>query len=310
MIYTSENNWYSWSYGDDPEFGRQTDENKLFMTKYGNYTGVVGSFKDELENAARSTLDFYPSLRPCIFFSGGVDSELILRSYINIGSNPIVYIVRYENDINLYDVSYAVTVCSILSVDYKIIDFNLKKFYENDAMQIAEESQIDRPRMLPHLKFTESVDGLIIVGHSDMAWYRPSPDYSEPSTWLCYDFEHDIGCDKYTLMHNREAVYQWWKWTPGLILSYTRLKWFRKLINDEYYGKRGIDSTKIIGFREIYPELIERKKQTGFESIDPLIDEFEEALVKLHKGTLPYRNYTTRTINMLESEILSLRSTD
>lgn len=304
MIYTSENNWYSWKYGNDMPFGRQLTPEKKFTTHYGQYSGILGSFKDELENAARSTMDFYPSLRPCVFFSGGVDSELILRSYINIGSNPLVYIVRYEDDINLYDVSYAVTVCSVLGVDYKIVDFNLKKFYENDALQIARESQIDRPRMLPHLKFTESADGLIIVGHSDMAWYRPSDDYSVSVPWLCYDFEHDIGCDKYTIMHNRSAIYQWWKWTPGLILSYTRLNWFRTLINDGYYGKRGIDSTKIIGFREVYPDLIERKKKTGFEAIDPLINEFELTLLREHRGVLPYRGYTTRTIDQLETEIL------
>ena len=80
-------------------------------------------------------------------------------------------------------------------------------------------------------EFTDCADGLIIVGHSDVRWYRANEDYSEPGVWLAQDFEHDIGCDKYNILNNRSAVYQWWKWTPGLILSYTRLNWFQNLIN-------------------------------------------------------------------------------
>lgn len=304
-MWTSENNWYKWSYGNNEPFGRQSNELLEFKTSYAcKFNLPVLSFKEELLNAARSTLDHYPGIRPCVFFSGGVDSELMLRAYLDIKSNPLVYIIRYENDINIYDVSYAVTVCSLLNVDYKIVDFNLSKFYENDAELVSEQSQIDRPRMLPHLKFTECADGLIIVGHSDMAWARPHADYSKQVNWVCYDYEHDIGCDKYNLLHNRSAVYQWWKWTPGLIISYTKLKWFQELINDKYPGKLGINSTKLIGFKEAYPDLLERKKYTGFEQIEPLIQEVEKFFIKKYNG-LPYRGFHDRTLDQLYHEIAS-----
>jgi hypothetical protein len=303
-MYTSEDNWYQWQYDNDPLFGRQTGGKEL-KTIYTKMSRPLMSFKEELIEAAKSTLDHYSGLRPCVFFSGGVDSELILRSYLAIGSNPKVYIIRYENDINIYDVSYAVTVCSILNVQYDIVDFNLQKFYENDAMQIAEEAQIDRPGMLPHLKFTECADGLIIVGHSDVRWYRTDNDYTKKGTWLMQDFEHDLGCDKYNILHNRPAIFQWFKWSPGLVLGYTKLEWFINLVNDKYYGKLGINSTKILGFREMYPEMIERIKQTGFEKTYPLILEFEETLNTKFNG-LPYRACIHRTLDQLYGEILNI----
>lgn len=303
MFYCSENNWYSWKYGSADILGRQTGSDQL-STHYGRYLGKVGSFKDELNAAAASTLDHYPGLRPSVFFSGGVDSELILRSYLNIGANPRVYIVRYEDDINLYDVSFAVTACTQLNVDYNIVDFNLKKFYENDAVAVSEIAQIDRPRMLPHLKFTDCADGLIIVGHSDIAWHRPTPDYSVRAEWQAIDFEHDLGCDKYNMKMNRAAVYQWWKWTPGLVLSYMRLQWFKDLMADKFPGKLGINSTKIHGFREAYPDLMFRKKMTGFEGLEPLIQEVENTLAEKYHG-LPYRNAICRNYHDLINEIQS-----
>jgi hypothetical protein len=300
MIYTSQENWYKWTYGDR-YFSRQTGD-QIFKTHYGRFEGEILDFKTELISAAKSTLDYYPNLRPCIFFSGGVDSELILRSYIAIRSNPKVYIVRYENNYNIYDVSHAVSICSSLNQDYTIIDFNLEKFFSNEAETISEDAQIDRPSMLPHLKFADLVDGLVIVGHSDVRWYRPHDDYTKSVEWLAQDFEHDIGCDKYNMLKNRSAIYQWWKWTPGLVLSYTKLQWFQKLIADRYYGKLGINSTKIEGFQEIYPDLIVRKKQTGFENVKSLIDEFEIFLRNKYQG-LPYRQTQDRTLTELWKEI-------
>lgn len=300
-MYTSENNWYKWNYGTSEMFGRQTSNDK-FNTYYGKSSTPVLTFKQELLNAASSTMDHYSGLRPSVFLSGGVDSEMILKSYIDIGSNPEVFIVRYENDYNLYDVSYAITICSMLDIKYNLIDFNLQKFYETDAEKVSEEAQICRPRMLPHLKFTENIDGLVIVGHSDMAWYREDDDYSKKGKWFVRDYEHDIGCDKYNMLHNRPAIYQWFKWSPGLILSFTKLNWFNKLINDEYYGKLGINSTKIFGYREYFPELINRSKQTGFEKIDIIVDEVEKSFIKKYNG-LPYRRYVDRSLSELRKEI-------
>lgn len=304
MKWLSENNWYKWSYNSEDFFSRRNNYTEVFKTYYDNPNKdlVIGSFKEELEKASASTLDHYPGLKPCIFFSGGIDSESILRSYIAIKSNPIVYVIRYEDDINLYDVLYAEKVCKSLNVKYNLIDFNIKKFYENDAEKIAEESQIDRSRMLPHLKFTECADGLIIVGHSDVRWYRPHKDYNIKATWLAQDFEHDIGCDKYNILKNRDAIFQWWKWTPGLVLSYTQMQWFRKLVNDEYYGKLGINSTKYIGFKESFPDMLKREKKTGFEKIQKLTDEFSSFLFKKNGGFL-YRSTHERNLNELWNEI-------
>lgn len=300
-MYTSENNWYQWQYGNDTIFGRQTGSKEL-KTIYNRMDRPLLSFKEELIEAAKSTMDHYPGLRPCIFFSGGSDSELLLRTYLDIGSNPEVYIVRYENDYNIYDVSYAITICNILGVKYHLIDFQLEKFYENDAENISEIAQIDRPRALLYCKFLELVDGLPILGEGDPYWIRLNDNYLQKGQWRCRDMETFIGWDKYARYLNRPAVPQFFKWTPGLILSHTRLNWFTKLINDEYPGKLGTNSTKLQGYKEIYSDLLDRKKQTGFENADSLMTEFELFLQKKYNG-LPYRQFVDRTLDDMWTSI-------
>lgn len=299
-MYTSENNWYYWSYGTLPAFSRQTDL-LPFRTTFSQYTGPVSSFKDELCKAASSTID-HATDKITVLFSGGADSEIMLRAFLDVGYTPKIVIARYENDYNLYDVSYAVTICAMLNVPYTILDFNLHKFYEHDAERMSELAQIDRPRALPYCKLLELVDGFPIMGASDLSPMRLSEDYSIKSQWIMRCWEHDIGWSKFLRAINRPGIAEWFKWTPGLVLSYMNTVWFNKLVNDEYYGKTGSNSTKLLGYREAYPDLLARIKQTGFEKIDHLVNDFEKFLQKKYNG-LPYRQTVDRSISELRAEI-------
>jgi hypothetical protein len=92
------------------------------------------------------------------------------------------------------------------------------------------------------------------------------------------------------------------------VLSVLNTNWFNKLVNDEYYGKLGSNSTKIIGYREAYPDIIERKKQTGFEKITNLIDEFEMFLQNKYQ-VLPYRQTVDRSVEQLIADITNTKHT-
>jgi hypothetical protein len=304
MTTTSENNWYKWQYGNDRYFGRSKLKNRNFTTHFTSFDGPIQGLTQELKKVASSVVDHYPDLKPCVMFSGGVDSEVVIRSFLAIGIKPEVYIFRYENDYNIYDVSYAITVCSMLDLPYNLIDFNLKKFYENDAELVSELAQIDRSNALPQMKFMEQVDGLPIYGTSDITAFRINDDYSTKGEWRIKCWEHDIGGNKYAKKIKRPAVIEWFKWTPGLMIATTKTYWFKRLVNDYYKGKLGTNSTKIFGYRESFPDLIDRKKQTGFEYLEEVVAELEQHFAKKYNG-LPFRNSCERTLDQLYQEILN-----
>jgi len=103
MIF-SENNWYTWQYGNNTVNGKQVP-NATFKTNYGKCHDRIGTYKEELIKVARSTIDHFQNQKLVLLFSGGSDSEVVLRSYLNINYPIEVVIYRYENDFNLYDVS-------------------------------------------------------------------------------------------------------------------------------------------------------------------------------------------------------------
>ena len=276
-MFVSENNWYSWNYNQGK-----------FQTVYAPYKGQIGTFKDELIKAASLSIDQFGN-DLSILFSGGSESDLMLRAFLAVKFKPNVYIVRYEKDYNLYDVSYAVTICSMLDVKYKIIDFNLTKFFENDALCVSELAEIDRPRALPYCKILELIEGVPVFGRGE-----PNP-IKINNNWIQRCHEYDVGRIKYAKSINKLAIAEWFKYTPGLIISYMNLNWFKKLIDNEYYADDA-STTKMIGYCEAYPDLLNRKKKTGFENIEPLINEVENQLFKKY-GKFPYRNVHDRNIN-------------
>ena len=191
----------------------------------------------------------------------------------------------------------------MLNVPYTLLDFNVQKFFENDAERISEISQIDRPRALLYPRLLEMIDGFPIMGGGDLSPWRTNDDYSTPGTWMMRCWEYDICWTKFLIAINKPGVAEWLKWSPGLVIAYLNTTWFKKLTNDQYYGKLGPNSTKIIGYREAFPDLIDRKKQTGFEKTDSLVNEFESFLQKKYNG-LPYRQSVDRTPEQLKLEIL------
>jgi hypothetical protein len=298
MIYTSLNNWYYWYYGNGAAQKRRVDASDTFTTAWHPQAVRIQNFKDAVLYNARTTADVYEGKKFGLLFSGGSESELILRAYKEIGKDVKAYIFRYEQDINLYDVSYAVAIAESLSVEYQVIDFNLESFYNKQAEKISEIAQIDRPRALPQLKFLDFIDEIPIAGASDPTWFREHNDYTVHSDWLMCDWEHDIGWSKYVREINRPAIMEWFKWTPEIVVGFTKMKWFNLLVKNKIYGKLGTNSTKLQGYKEVYPEMINRVKKTGFEPIEPLITSFEKHLEKKYSG-LPYRGTVKRTLSQI-----------
>jgi hypothetical protein len=155
---------------------------------------------------------------------------------------------------------------------------------------------------LPYCKFLEYIDELPILGASDLTIYRNHDDYSTQGQWFVRCWEHDIGWSKFLRTLDKPGVAEWFKWTPGLVDSFVQTKWCQALTSDKYPRRLGTNSTKILGYRESFPDLLTRTKQTGFEKIDFLVNEFELHLYNKNNG-LRYRQHFDRPVSCLLTEM-------
>lgn len=280
-----ENNWQRWYYDDDPSQLFRTSKDQIFNVDFALDPTPALDLRTEMIRACHSIRDTYPNETYSLLFSGGSESEMMVRAFHEAKIPFKTYITRYANDLNIYDVSHAAIACINLNIPYTIIEIDHNKFFDNDLEIYSEKAEMNIPPMLAVCSVIDKIDGLPILGNGDACIMRRPRLYdNRPHLWCNVEVEHDYGFAKYFLKQNRVAITEFFRWSHRLLKSVSNTTWFNNLINNNLYGKLGTHSTKIIGYQEVWPELITRRKSWGMEDILPRVIQLENDLAKCKNG--------------------------
>jgi hypothetical protein len=277
-----ENNWLRWYYDDNPsEIFRTSPEQNFYIDFDFDPTPCL-DLRTETINACYSIRDTYPNEKFSLMLSGGSESEMLVRAFKEAKIPFKVYIGRYENNINEYDIHYAVKACESMDISYTFLDFNINRFFENDVVGVSLKGQIPYAIICAIMAMTDLVDGIPILGDGNPEVHRITKNYSKRMPWINVEPEYDYGRTKYFIKQNRPGISDWLRWSHTLLKSYSRTKWFKELTTDCYRGKLGVHSTKIQGYQEGWPELSTRIKKHGFEPVNEMVEEINKKLFELH----------------------------
>jgi hypothetical protein len=217
------------------------------------------SYYEELFENARNIRDLISGPLD-LMFSGGIDSEVILRIYRDLKIPINVFIFKYDDMLNYREFEHAINVCANLNIKHTIIDFNVEKFFENDAYDIWKKCNANSSGWLPHMKMTEYLDNTPIFGSGDPYWRK-----QDDGKWM---FELDEGAKFWTLYHkaiSRTAVTDWYEYRPEIILSHMQLPKIQQLINNQQLGKTSSFSNKSPIHKDYWDDIDIRPKMVGFE---------------------------------------------
>jgi hypothetical protein len=269
-----KNNWLSWSY-DGVEFGPKTvPQSKFEFHIKKTIDQPLKSHKQELlQNAQFLRNQFAEPFD--LMFSGGVDSEIILRCYAELKIPINVFVFKYENDYNVRDVIHALRICNELNVTPTVIDFNLEKFFENDAYDIWTKTYVKFAGRLPHMKMIDYLDNIPIMGDVDYHWI-----YHNNKHWKYAFTELDHSQSIYCKYINRVMLADWYGYSPELMLSFVQLDKMQQMfdlgLNANYY------QYKYIVYKDLWPEIAVRSKRNGYEKFGKSRDHSPE-LGALHE---------------------------
>ena len=277
-----KNNWIRWYYDENPCEIFRTSSDQTFHIDFDFDPTPCLDLRTETINACHSVRETYPSEKFSLMLSGGGESEMLVRAFREAKIPFRVFIGRYENNINEYDIHYAVKACESMDIPYTFLDFNITKFFENDVVDVSVKGQIPYSIICAVMAMTDMVDGVPILGDGNPEIYRITKNYNKKGTWINVEPEFDYGRTKYFIRQNRPGISDWLRWSHTLLKSYAKTKWFNELITDQYYGKLGVHSTKIHGYREAWPELAMRQKKHGCEPIQLLVNEVDKHLFKIN----------------------------
>ena len=262
------NNWMSYSF-DKIEYGKKLTKESIFSINFNNKIKKesIPSYKDALYNNAKIMRDSFSEPFD-VLLSGGIDSEVVVRTFKDLGIKHNTFIFRLENDYNIRDINDAVAICQQINIPYKIIDFNLQHFFEQDALYYFNKSFVPRAGRLPRLKWIEYLDNIPVFCDGEPYWKRPlGEDYAHKSEWQLQLEEGAYSSSIYGQNIDRIVIGDWYEYTPEIILSHMQHSTTQKLLKDQLPGKLSSWSSRYTMHQEIWPEIEIRKKLVGYEGL-------------------------------------------
>jgi hypothetical protein len=229
-----------------------------------------------------------------LFVSGGLDSEIMVRSYVEQGLKPLCIIIKFIGDYNISDVTEAVLLLTELEVPYKIIDYDIKDFYHSGAAaELAEKIQCE---LLPFLAFFDVSRKLsaptVLGGELLVEKYR---GVNHERKWVLRNLEtYEAAHVRFAKKYQIPFVIEWFSYTPEIMLYYLEHRAVQNLVATQSHFW-SITPVKNRILRNIMPNLKKKSKGTGYENLKGLLHESKQQLGLLMPenigDTHPYLTY-------------------
>lgn len=250
---------------------RESSADRWFA-RYGRCERMPLSFRDECLATARLIRES-TRLPIDVLFSGGVDSEVAVRSFLEARIPIRVLSLRFKNDLNRHDLDWVEKFAREFDVRVTYVDLDILKFWESDAATYADRTQCVSPQLLSTMWLADQTDGFCVLGSGENFIVKRVPSTyvsgESPylrSQWDLFEKEKIAAWYRHFIVQGRDAAPGFFQYTPELVLSWFLDDLGRDLWNDRIFGKRNSVSSKLPIYLRHFP-LVERPKYTGFEHL-------------------------------------------
>ena len=181
-----------------------------------------------------------------LLLSGGVDSQVMLYSWIKSGVDFNTLSVTYNKDYNSHDLKELIEFSKIHSIEINYDDLDLFYFLENELNHYALTYQCTSPQICTHIKICEMVkEGTVLLSGNCLVPYGNGLTYAMLGIHR-YSLVSKIKVIPYFLLETPEIAYSMFNLAP-------RETETKKISRNEYYQYSG------------YPIISQDSKITGFE---------------------------------------------
>lgn len=258
--------WLERPSGEKIEFGfRESIFDKLIV-EYPKTVRPVKSWAEELEIAAEKIIEDNNG-KVSFFYSGGADSEVMLRTFLKIGKVPPVHIIKFADGSNSHETDTAEEFCRCFGVTptYHLID--IVRFLRSDAvLQMGVDYQATQPAFLTFFHVALKLDYPAIISGEPYCHRMQSPGIGNyQDQWFRIFREDEDGCwNKFESKTGCKISPEALCYTPELVQA-----WLTSPIIRDVLSKREkatlLSSKKKSYEHELGIKILAEKKYHGFE---------------------------------------------
>jgi len=229
-----------------------------------------------------------------VLYSGGIDSEAVLHSFVKAGVPVTAVLIKFENDYNGHELQYAYNYFEKMNFkNVKIIDFNIRDWLKsNECRSLAREVQTVELGYTHLFKVAldQLKDGVTITGHEEPLVWRVDED-DGTNKWMFHCHERHYSIHKFFMKFQQDGVPSFFQWSTEVLNSFMHNDHWVMLFNNMYSPLIWNTEQIKYGFLGKTMGLAARRKYTSFEKLVTEILEADQAW----QETLPVK--WSRTVN-------------
>ena len=269
------NNWLHFHYNFD-----STQTTRQSVWDIFNYKSSISNIqcKDFLQELEISCIEIYQQSKTNnknvgIFLSGGVDSEIIARTFVKLGLEFEPFFIRFTDGLNLHEKYYVDIFSKQTSKKINYVDLDVYKWCNDPngfahymekyhTYDLAAPIQMWARTQIPN-EFS------MISGNYEPHLFKWQTDETLGIEWYHFFDESPFMSRMNFCSINKYNDYPFfYLHRPELYLAYSKDPIVAKMIDNRY--KLSLASTKKIMMEYYFPEMPVRPKFTGFEKLQPI----------------------------------------
>ena len=240
-------------------------------------------------------------------YSGGLDSEIIIREACAMGLDVVPYTLRFLNDLNDHEIYYCKLLESELGIEVKYIDLDFEAWMYDPEFEKGYYSYIAKHDIwhlaAPANWYLRDIiadiegDCVVINGSGDTPLYmKPLKHRVTEYPWqVTYSMDGHWKRMWHSQTYYPDDAPLFFMYIPEIHYSYLTHPLFKHCVKPDSF-KLGPSSTRHQLYQEYYPDALPRNKYTGYEKLQlrpdykPMIN-VRAYSCAMQAKSIPYEEY-------------------
>ena len=282
----TQNNHLTYTIGDRL-FGRRETPYEKYKVNVGQIDHAYYKTSNWLQEQYRTADVIYKEFGKnlVVLFSGGTDSEIVLRAFKKIGVTPRTVFIKFVNDYNILDFQIAKSITDELGIKLETIEFDVKEFYRSgEAVEFSAGLQCRQIAYLTVYYNILKMQVPAVMGGEMLL--RRHVDQSGSKWYYCIRENEDGSAMRFSTKYNIPLVNEWFSYTPEMMAYYLEDPQIQSLITERYNYKLASVSTKNTILQRLFPNIIDKVKTHGYEQLMGFNGETYRSLYLTHPKRL------------------------
>jgi hypothetical protein len=297
----------NFSYGyDDQTYNLRSRANSQFNCYYKKSSRKFLSFREEAKLVAEKISDHCRTNNkiPIILLSGGLDSEVVVRSFLDSGREFRTISNKFNDNLNDHEIDYIEKFKNDFDFLHQYREIDIIDFYRSQRCRdLIDISKCTVPEMLPTMDLIDYVynilGGIPVLGNGD--FYVSKDDNEGNIVWNYIEYEYILAWIRFCVEQDITIAPGFFQYTPEIVLSMGRDPIMQHLFKNSPEGKKSSRSKKYLVYKKNWIDISLRPKFHGGEKLEEICKELRNTICQEYKEyTELWKMPVDSFLNMLE----------